>query len=96
LDASTHEHLWLNPRSVRKAPRKKVPYDGKPTLHAPGCESIARTEKSKPFKVPAITLNLFDRRDVWYCQNCLVLKSTARAFRTRSALGSARRSATTS
>ena len=57
-------------RVARKAPRKKVPYDGKPTLHAPGCESIARTEESKPFKVPAITLNLFDRRDVWYCQNC--------------------------
>ena len=67
-----HEHLWLNPRGVRKAPRKKVPYDGKPTLHAPGCKSIARTEESKPFKVPAMTLNLFDRRDVWYCQNCLV------------------------
>jgi hypothetical protein len=54
LDASTHEHLWLNPRGVRQAPRKKVPYDGKPTLHAPGCKSIARTEESKPLKVPAM------------------------------------------
>ena len=69
LDASTHEHLWLT-RVASGAPRKKVPYDGKPTLHAPGCKSIARTEESKSLKVPAMTLNLFDRREVWYCQNC--------------------------
>jgi hypothetical protein len=75
LDASTHEYFWLNPRGFRKAPRKKVPYDGKPTLHAPGCKSLARTEESKRVRVQAITLKLFDRKEVWFCQNCLVVKA---------------------
>jgi hypothetical protein len=77
LDAGIHEYLVLNPRGVRKSPQKNMSFGGKPTLHAPGCKSIARTEESKPFEVPAMTLNLFDRREVWYCGNCLAVKSTA-------------------
>jgi len=77
LDAGTHDYLVLNPRGDRKSPRKNMSFDGKPTLHAPGCKSIARTEDSKPFEVPVMTLNLFDRKEVWYCRNCLAVKSTA-------------------
>lgn len=69
-DASTHPYLRLNPRGVRKAPRKEVSYDGKPTLmHLPASRSPARRDPSR----------LFDRKEVWYCRNrnCLVVKSIA-------------------
>ena len=73
-DASDHSHLLLNPRGRRKAPRKTTSYDDKPTLHAPGCSSLARTTATKPYEVPTFTLNLFDRHEVWYCLNCLAMK----------------------
>lgn len=70
-DAWDHERLLLNPRGRRKAPRKEWSYDGKPTLHAPGCGTLARTADAKPVEVPPLVLELFDRNEVWYCLNCL-------------------------
>jgi hypothetical protein len=75
-DAGEHKHLLLNPRGRRKAPRKEKSYDGKPTLHAPGCKSLTRTSESKSLEVPQFTLTLFDREQVWYCLNCLAQKAT--------------------
>ena len=69
--------IVLNPRGVRKAPRKNMSFDGKPTLHAPGCKSIARTEESKPFEVRAMTLNLFDRKEAGTAVIVLAVKSAA-------------------
>lgn len=73
-DASSQPYLLLNPRRRRKAPRKEPSYDGKPTLHAPGCKSLSRTPETKSVEVPTLTLTLFDREEVLYCLNCLVTR----------------------
>ena len=80
-DAHNWPHLVLNPRKRRKAPRKEQSYDGKPTLHAPGCPSLGRTQVQKTVEVPIITLDLFDRDEVWYCRQCLVAKPVHRGVR---------------
>ena len=67
----SYPHLLLNPRGIRKARRKERSFDGKPTLHAPGCGSVARTAEEKLIKVHPVTIWLFDRNEVWYCERCL-------------------------